>query len=237
MTTKNKPVTVSPDQLEAAQRHAAQRIAILQNIATADDLAGTALVEAIKMTALHGATSQKEVAEAWPRCGSPAVYASYFNLGDKVQRIIGLKATLEAIESAAKTGGGAGFTKAREALAEIVRTAKAAGKKELNKTETAKAVKAAVAKATAPKLKIAKEARGQQAQTAAAAKAGQPAGPQALNRAALSAAESPRAMAAFLHLAASHAHKMPVPEGREEAFRKARAALADAAEAWAVFSK
>lgn len=220
---------VQSDKLEADLRHREERLEAFRKVATADDLAGSALVGALLAVAMHGATSKAEVAEAWPTCNNPDVYASYFNSADKVQKLIGLKATVDLITTAASTGGGAGFTKAREALAHVIRDAKAQGVKELKPAAARMAVKAAVQAATAPKPKTAKGAQGQRSGTMSAAKAA------TVGEAAIRSSESPKAVASALRLISQNAHRLPEPEGRSELFRVALKALEDAAEAWAPF--
>lgn len=227
MSTKTSNVaTLRPDSKLAETRNAEQRAQVLRNLETADDLMGTALVEAVKMTVTLGATSKDEVREHWPRCNHPDVYASYFNRGHKVQAIIGQARTLELIEQALKgTGGGAAFYRVLDALKAVMSRAKDAGQKTLEGREAQRAVREAVEKANAPKEKKTKGARGQN----------NPTGQRAALAAQVAAALMPADIAAAARLLSQHAHRVDAPEGREDAWRKAQAALASAAEALAPF--
>ncbi|MCJ5943608.1 hypothetical protein LPK64_29105 [Klebsiella pneumoniae] len=221
-----KVMKIRPDSKLAETRNAEQRAQVLRNIDTADDLMGTALVEAVKMTVTLGATSKDEVREHWPRCNHPDVYASYFNRGHKVQAIIGQARTLELIEQALKgTGGGSAFFKVLDALKAVMSRAKESGQKTMAGREAQRAVREAVEKANAPKEKKAKGARGQNGATEQ----------RATVAATVAAALTPADIAAAARLLSQHAHRIAAPEGREDAWRKAQAALASAAEALAPF--
>lgn len=209
----------------------AAREALLSQLNAADDLLGNALLFALKMTAQHGATSAKEVGEFYPRCASPAQYASMFNLGDKVQAIIGVDATLALIDKASE-GKGSAFNRAKAILADIVGQAKTAGVKTLNKSATKMAVKAAIVRVEkkAEEKKIAPKVVG--------VKTPKPAeGPAALAQAALQSGASHREVFAALKLTTQNAKRMGAPEGREAAYHDAMDKLADACEAWSVFAK
>lgn len=222
------------DKEQAANAHVADRAAILENIDTAEDLLGTALLEGLRMTVQFGPTSAAEVRKHYTRCGSPEVYASWFNLGDKAQAIVGQKLALKAISDAAALGTGSMFQRAREALSGIVQRAKASGVKELGPKLAQAAVKESVAesRAKAETRRATKKAaktvvvRGVKAQDTATMAA-----------AALECGKGHREMAAYIKLASQSAHRLPAPAGREQAHRDALAALAEASEAWSVFAK
>lgn len=221
------PINPKGDAAICADAGKAAREALLSQLNTADDLLGNALLFALKMTAQHGATSTKEVGEFYPRCANPLQYASMFNLGDKVQAIIGVDATLALIDKAAD-GKGSAFNRAKAALADIVRQAKTAGVKTLNKSAAKLAVKGAIvavdAKANAPKVVVKKSAAPAS-------------GPAALAQAALQSGASHREVFAALKLTTQNAKRMGAPEGREAAYHEAMDKLADACEAWSVFAK
>src|SRR5688572_17018735 len=157
--------TLKPDKAMANEAHKVERARILGAIDTAEDLLGTALLEALKMTARFGATSEDEVRANWTRCNSPGVYASWFNRGAKAASIVGEKLAIDAIERAANAGKGAGFVKARDALKAICdaakeATGKAPGKAgcELSGRKAQAAVKSAVeSAATAQEVRTVKE--------------------------------------------------------------------------------
>lgn len=219
-------VSINPkgDKAQPNEAYKAERIKVLDNIDTAEDLLGTALLEGLRMTVLYGATSKDEVAEHYTRCGSPEVYASWFNRGDKAQAVIGRKLALEVIDKAAATkNGGAAFVKARDALKAVIDTAKSSGSKQLANKPAATAVKAALALVSAPRVKASRPVKSQDSATMAAA--------------ALECGKGHREMAGFIKLASQQAHRLPAPAGREEAHRKALTALAEASEAWQVFAK
>lgn len=221
-----KVTKLRPDNQLAEQRNAEQRAQVLRNIDTADDLMGTALVEAVKMTVTLGATSKDEVRENWSRCNHPDVYASYFNRGHKVQAIIGQQRALELIDQTLKgAGGGAAFFRVLDALKAVMERAKEAGQKTLDGREAQRTVREAIKKANAPKEKKAKGARGQNSATEQ----------RAAVAATVAAALTPADIAAAARLLSQHAHRIAAPEGREDAWRKAQAALAAASETLAPF--
>lgn len=227
-------VAINPkgDKAQAATAHAKDRCLILDGIDQAEGLLGDALVSGLRMTAMYGPTSREEVAAHYTRCNNPAVYASWFNLGDRAQQVVGEKLALEAIERAAK--GPRGFQRAREALLGITRAAKAATGKsdgELTGRAAQNAVKEAVAAATTKAAerkaeKSAKIARGTKSQDAAT-----------MASAALECGKGHREMAAFILLASQQAARLPEVQGRETAHRNAVKLLGEAAEAWGVFAK
>lgn len=241
MSAKTKTATVTPitaakghkdgDAAMADERHAAERSKVLDAIDTAEDLLGSALIAGLRMTVEFGRTSSAEVAAHYTRCNNPAVYASWFNLGDRAQQVVGQKLALEAIAKAEASGSGS-FQKAREALAAICATAKGAGVKELNGRAAQAAVreavksatdKAATRKAEKSAVKVIRGTKAQDTGTMAAA--------------ALECGKGHREMAAFLKLASQNAQRLPELQGRESAHREALAALAKCSELWAVFSK
>lgn len=235
MTAKLKPapVAVNPkgDAATADNAHAADRAKVLDAIDTAEDLLGTALVEGLRMTARFGRTSSDEVAKHYTRCNNPAVYASWFNLGNRAMLIVGEKLALDTIERATATGKGSMFQRAREALLAVCNTAKKSGVKELSgraaQTAVKEAVQSAVTKADdrktpKPTLTVVRGTKAQDAATMAAA--------------ALECGKGHRELAAFLKMASQQAQKLPELQGRETAHRAALKALADAAEAWQVFA-
>lgn len=220
------------DAAQANERGVAERSAILDRIDTAEDLLGTALIEGLRMTVQYGPTSAKEVTAHYTRCGSPDVYASWFNLGHRAQLIVGEKFAMKAIDDAIAAGAGSMFQRAREALAGICARAKNAGVKELGpklaQAAVKESVKEAQAKATTRKVakKSATTTRGTKSQDAATMAA-----------AAMECGKGHREMAAFMKLASQQAQRLPEPEGRASAHREALAALATAAEKWAGFLK
>lgn len=222
------PIPAQGDKAQANQAGAAQRIEILDAIDTAEDLRGTALVEALKMTARFGRTSEKEVREHYTRCDSPSVYASYFNRGAKVMEIVGEKLALQAIDNAvAAAKGGAGFTRALGALKSIIDEAKKAGAKQLNNRDGAAAVKRAVAFTVQQTArKSAAKKRGTVAQDS-----------KTMAAAALESGKGHREMAAFIRLASQNAQRLPELQGRESVHREALKALAHASEVWSCFLK
>jgi hypothetical protein len=211
----------------ADSAHAAERAQIIANIETAEDLRSNALISALRMTVTLGATSKEEVAASWPSCNNPGVYASWFNVGHKAQQVVGQKAALDLIAKAAAVKGQA-FQNARDALQAVIKEAKAQGVKELKPAAAKMAAKAAIAKVSTPKIAPAKksEAKGPSMQDAATMAA-----------AAIACGKGHRELAAFVLLASQNAHRLPAPEGREEAHRAALKALELAADAWSVFKK
>lgn len=237
MSAKLKPannvVSINPkgDAAVADERHAAERSKVLDAIDTAEDLLGSALIAGLRMTVEFGRTSAAEVQAHYTRCNNPAVYASWFNLGDRAQQVVGQKLALEAIAKAEATGSGS-FQKAREALAAICSAAKGAGVKELNGRAAQAAVreavksatdKAATRKAEKSAVKVIRGTKAQDTTTMAAA--------------ALECGKGHREMAAFVKLASQQAQRLPEVQGRESAHREAVAALAKCSELWSVFSK
>jgi hypothetical protein len=221
-------VPVMPDSKLANVAGRAERLTILSAINTADDLLGSSLIAALRMTATHGPTSKDEVAEGYTRCNNPDVYASTFNRGAKCAAIIGEAQTLELI---AAVGDGAGaYRKAVDALGAVITQAKDAGVKTLNKSASKLAIRSAVKvatdKATAKKAapKVARAVIRPQTQVTMAA-------------AALACGKGHKEMAAFLKLASNAASKMPEREGREAMHREACAALATACELFHVLAK
>lgn len=220
-------VSINPkgDKATADVAHKAERLAILGAIDTASDLLASGLIAGLKMTAQYGLTSKAEVAEGWTRCNSPDVYASDFNRGYKAMAIIGEKLTLELIDKAeAATGKGGGYVRAKAALKAVIDGAKAAGVKELSGKAATTAVREAVAACAKPKAE----------KSATRAPQGQTDG--TLAKAALAMGKGHAEMAAFLLAASRAAQSFPCPEGRETAHKDALDALADAAEAFAVFA-
>lgn len=229
-------VTLKADRKMAAEAHKVERARILGAIDTAEDLLGTALVEALKMTARFGVTSEDEIRANWTRCNSPGVYASWFNRGAKVAAVVGEKAALEAIDKSAASGKGAGFRKACDALKAIMdaakeATGKAAGKtgSELSGRKAQTVVKAALAAAaTKQEVRTVKEKAKRAPRVAGSSEP-------SMEQAAALIGKGHREMAGYVLLASQKAHKLPAPEGREAAHKEAVAALAKAAELWQVF--
>jgi len=233
ITAAVKGATLKPDSKLADDRHAADRARILDAIDTAEDLYGTALVEALKMTAQFGRTSSDEVKAHYTRCNNPAVYSSWFNLGHRAQEVIGVKATLDLIERACNNGKGAMFDRCKNALGALLRDTKESGVKTLDGRKATTAVKAAVAFATdksvvssARKADAKKATRGAQGQRSAT-----------MGAAAMESGRGAKELAAAVKLCSQNASRMPEPEGRESAWREAVQALQLAAEKLAVFGK
>lgn len=220
--------TVKPDSKIANDAGREQRMVVLSKLNTADDLLGTALVAALKMTAEFGPTSKDEVAQGYTRCNNPDVYASTFNKGAKVATIIGIAATLQLIDKAAGDGtGGAGYRKACDALGSVIAQAKIAGEKTLSP----KVAKLAVAGA----LKVAADkSKGRKAKPVTVVRKRSEV---AMAKASLESGRDHKAMAGYLKQASHAAHKLEAPEGREDAHKKALQLLALACEAWQVFAK
>lgn len=226
------PVIVKSDKDLAAERNKPARAAVLRELEVAEQATGVALLNALRMTIQLGPTSKDEVAQCWPSCNNPGVYASWFNLGHKAQLVVGEKLALEAIAKACE-GKGRSFTKAREALVTVVATARKAtgvhaGKAgcELSGRAATQAVNAAVtaAKASAVAPKAAPAKRAPKAQDSAT-----------LAAAAISSGKGARELGQFMRLASQQAHRMAAPEGHEQAWREAVSAIENAAEKLAVF--
>lgn len=224
------------DKEQAATAHAAQRADVLSSIDIAEDLLGTALVEGLRMTVQFGPTSEAEVRKHYTRCNSPAPYASWFNLGDKAQQIVGQKLALKAIEDAAERGTGSAFQRAREALSGIISRAKTAGVKELGPKLAQAAVKEAIAEART-KSELRRAAKKSATPTQAKTRGVRSQDTLTMATAALECGKGHREMASFVKLASQMAHRLPEPAGRESAHREALASLAAASEAWSVFNK
>lgn len=201
---------------------AEQRHVILAQIDTGADLYENALVEGIKMTVKYGKTSPDEVAKYFTRCASPSVYASNFNRGFKVQLILGTAETLALIDKLA-AGKGAGFPRVNAGLSEVLRAASESGKSTLTRKEAAAVAKRADAKARAPKQDAVQ--RGPKAPDKVT-----------LAKAAIESGAGVREMAAAVKLMSQQAHRLPIVAGKESAMRAALAALADAAEKWAILA-
>lgn len=232
--TKAGPVIVKSDKDLAAERNKPQRAAILRELETAEAAVGVALLNALRMTITMGPTSKDEVAESWPSCNNPAVYASWFNLGHRAQSVVGERLTLDAIAKSCE-GKGQSFKKAREALVKVIDTAKkqtgvVAGRAgcELTGRAATAAVNAAVtaAKAAAVAPKAPAAPRQPKAPTTAV-----------LAAAAIETGKGARELGGFLRLASQQAHRMAAPSGQEGAWREALTALEDAAEKFAVFMR
>ena len=223
-------ITKRDSKVHAADHGKAERAAVLGNLDTAEDLYGVALLEGLRMTILHGQTSAAEIKAHYTRCGSPDVYASWFNRGYKAQQIVGEKLALQTIDLAVKgVPGGGGFVRARDALKAVIDAAKEAGSKTLAAKPAQQAVKAAVAKVSAPKAKAEKSAtakRGTKSQDDAT-----------LVQAQQECGKGAREMAHAVRQFSQQGHKMAAPVGREAAWGEALAALATAAEKFAVFLK
>jgi hypothetical protein len=239
MTTKNAaqtnvvPMPTKGDKAQANDAYVQNRADILGKIDTAEDLLGTALVDGLRMTIVFGPTSKDEVRQHYTRCNSPDVYASWFNLGDRAQKVVGRTAAQQAIDGAIANGTGSMFQRAREALKNICDQARTAGVKELTGKAAKAAVKAAVTQATtsAAERKKNKSATA----TLSAARGTKSQDTKTMAAAALQCGKGHKEMAAFIRLASQQAHRLPAPEGREDLHTKALAALAAASEAWAGF--
>lgn len=222
MNAKVTPIrTALKDAETASQHHVEERCAILDKMDTAEDLLGGALLEGLRMTVRYGETSPDEVRQNYTRCGSPKVYASWFNRGFKAQQIVGEKLALDAIDRAAKVEGGSAFKRACDVLKALCDTAKSSGVKELNQKDSREAIKSAVESLNTPRAQKLRGPKSRHDTTMA--------------QAALQSRGSIKAMAAFVKLAAQNAHHLAAPEGRETAFRDAVSLLEEAAEAWAIF--
>jgi len=209
----------------------AQRAKILGAMNTADRAVGQALLEGLRMTIKHGPTSPDEVAQHFPRCSSPGVYASYFNRGAKAAAIIGERKALDAIAEAGKLTG-AEFTNACDVLKAIGDAAKAEGVKEVGNREATAMTKAAVVKVkgaiaarkAAKSEGATKDKRGTKSQDEAT-----------MREAAMQAGKGARETFHALQLLSNSARKLTAPEGREEAWKAGLAQLAAAVEAFAIF--
>ena len=231
---KPGPVTVKSDKDMAAERNKPARAAILRELETAEAAVGVALLNALRMTITMGPTSKDEVAESWPSCNNPGVYASWFNLGHRAQSVVGEKLTMDAIAKSCE-GKGQSFKKAREALVKVIDGARKqtgivagkAGCEVSGRAATAlvnASVTAAKAAAVAPKAPPApRSPKVQDTATLAAA--------------AIESGKGARELGQFLRLASQQAHRMASPAGQEGAWREAMKALEDAAEKFAVFMR
>jgi hypothetical protein len=209
----------------------AQRAAILKAMNAADAAAGRALVAGLEMTVKHGQTSADEVAQNFPRCSSPGVYASYFNRGAKAAAIIGERKALDAIAEGGKLTG-AEFTNACDVLKAVIDGAKAEGVKECGAREATAMIKAAAvkvkgaiaAKRAAKADNATKDKRGTKSQDDAT-----------MREAAMQAGKGARETFHALQLLSNSARKLTAPEGRETEWKAGLAKLADACEAFAIF--
>lgn len=225
-------INAKGDKAIADNAHAADRAKVLDAIDTAEDLLGTALVEGLRMTVRYGRTSAAEVAQHYTRCGSPDVYASWFNLGDRAQQIVGIKLAMDAIDRAIASGKGSMFQRAREALKGVCDAAKSQGVKTLNAKAGAAAVKSAVTTAQAGA-----EAR-KAAKPAATAKRGTKSPDSAtLAAAAIASGQGHREIGAALKLVSQNASKLAALQGREALQRDALKAIQEACEKWALLTK
>lgn len=224
-----KAPSAKPD--ESNVRGAAERAEILGQIDTAEGLLGGAMVAGLRMTVLHGPTSEAEIRQHYARCGSPSVYASNFNRGHKAAQAIGEKLALDAIDkAAAATGPGSGYRKACDALKSIIACAKLAGGQLASKAAAA-AVRDAVK--TASTAAVTRKVASQNAATQKRDTSGKSAA--TLAAAAIQTGKGARELGAFVTLAAQNASRMESPIGREAAWRDAVTKLQDAAEALAIF--
>jgi len=215
--SSNNVVTLPADSKLADQRHAQERAEILSNINTADDLANTSLVAGIAMTVTLGLTSADEVGKYYPRASAPKVYASQFNLGFRLQEVMGHKAALELIAKA-QAGKGAAFHRVvaacRAALAQAKQATGKAGAAVDNKS--AKGIIAtALAQASAPKPAKTQDEVSAKRGTRAANTA-------TLAKAAAESGESWAALAGFALLLSQRVHAMADAEGRETICQDAR---------------
>lgn len=220
MSRSNNTATIPADSKIANNAGRKDRIAVLTAINTAEDLLGSSLLAALRMTAEHGQTSADEVKEGWPRCNNPAVYASTFNRGVKAATVIGVAAAVKLIMSYADAAGG--YRKAVDALGSIIAQGKEAGGA-LKPAAAKLAVKAASKVAT-------DKAAGKKADKAAKKTVVRTQSQVTMAAAALGCGKGHKEMAAFLKLASNAASKLPEREGRVELDRKARAALAEVCE-------
>lgn len=224
-----KAASDRPD--ESAVRGAAERADILQRIDTAEDLLGGAMIEGLRMTVMHGPTSEAEVRQHYSRCGSPSVYASNFNRGHKAAQAVGEKLALETIaKAAAATGPGSAYRKACDALKAVIDAAKKAGGQLASKAAQATVRDAVKVASTAA---VDRKVKSQNAATAKRDTSGKSAA--TLAAASIQTGKGAREMAAFLTLAANNATRMEAPIGREAAWREACTALQDAVEKFAIF--
>lgn len=220
MSRTNTAATIPADSKLANTAGRKERIAVLSAINTAEDLLGSSLLAALRMTAEHGQTSTDEVKEGWPRCNNPAVYASTFNRGAKAAAVVGVAAAVKLVMSYAEGPGG--YRKAVDALGSVIAQGKEAGG----------ALKPAAAKlAVKSAAKVAEDkAAGKKADKAAKKTVVRTRAQVTMAAAALECGKGHKEMAAFLKLASNAASKLPEREGRVELDRKARAALADVCE-------
>ena len=227
--------TIKADSATDADAGKGQRTAAFRAWGTAEKGVTTALLACFLACAEYGQTDPREVAEArgWlePNVdgepvpnGSAKAYAATFNRAAKAAAIIGIRATRDLIEKAAKLPGRV-HVNVGDALANVGREAKAGAVTKATAKEgraiASAALKAATASATAAK--------------ADKAKPGKPRGTKSQDTATLGAASAEsgqdwRANVAAVRLAANMATRLPMPEGREAAARAYLKALQDAAE-------
>lgn len=220
--TAAKNLAVASVKLATEEQHETARRAAIANAGAVSETAGAALLDAIRATVNHGPTSPAEVAECWPTCNNPKVYASYFNAGHACHKIIGLDATLQLIDTAATSGKAKGFERALAALRSVRATAKAAGKTKegLFGKEAKNAVAEAVA--TASEVGVKKPA----AKRATAGATDTAVDSATLRKAAQESGQSWRELARFIDTAARAAARMAKPVGREDVASKAVTSLA-----------
>jgi hypothetical protein len=214
----------------ADDAHKADRELILDGIDKAESLLGDALLEGLRMTIKLGRTSTEEVGAHYTRCNNPAVYASWFNLGNRAMMVVGEKLALQAIDNAIRTGKGSQFQRAREALGAVCRKAADAGVKTVDGRKAAALVKDAVALATDKSVE-------RKTVTTTKAKGAQAPRTATLAAAAIEAGKGAKEVAYAVKLASQSASRLAAPEGRETAWAEAVHALQLAAEKLAVFAK
>lgn len=213
MARSTRTLPAQSVKLDTAVNHETARRCAITAMHTAEGLATAALIGAIVATAEHGPTSKEEVADCWPSCNSPAVYASKFNQGAKVAALIGIDNAVALIRHAEELEGGRAHERVGAALSSVIAEAKDAGKSKEGLTGKAantavKNAKAAAVKASAPKNK-APVKRGAAGTTQADAAT--------LRKAAEQSGRSWEELAHFIAMAAKAAGRMDKPVGREDA--------------------
>lgn len=197
----------------------------------ADGAAGAALLGCYIAVASCGPTDATELGEARPELpqSSREAYASAFNRAAKVADLLGITATVDLINAAAKGAQGRVREAVADALGGALSAARQGGIKRATKVEARKLTKAAlvvVAEKAADRkaVKVAGHKRGTKSPDAAK-----------LAAAAIASGKGHREVYAAVRLASNSAQRLPEPEGREAAWKAALVKLADAVEALAAF--
>jgi hypothetical protein len=226
MAKKSAKRTKKPAKVVLDKRAQTATAQALRGWQAAEGKATGALIAVFLAVINGGQVTPDMLAKECPRIGesSRPVYASRFNLAGKVSKIIGADATRALIQTASDATGKA-WENVIAALSNVRNEAAQGGVKLANDQQRASYVESAAA--AVDSRNVARKAQKSATRAPSTAK---------LASAAIHAGNSHRDMAAALRLMSNQAHgRMTPPEGREDAHKKACAALAAAAEAWSVF--